>query len=169
MAIFTNFRRLDMGRILAGRVGTIVAAGAIARDVHVIEIRRQPADSGVTVVAVVAADHVVLVLATGGHTVMTGTTGTHYLRVIDGESGDPYIRRVAVFTNVAGLNMSWRLACSFHAVVAAYAVPRDIHVVKIGRKPADRRMTVIACVAAVDMSRMLARRGEPVMAGAAGA
>ena len=43
MAIFTNIRGLNVSRILACRVGAIVAAGTISRDVHVIEIRRQPA------------------------------------------------------------------------------------------------------------------------------
>ena len=56
----------------------------------------------------------------------------------------------------------------FNAVMAAYAVPGDIHVVKIGRQPADRGVTVIAGIAAVDMSRMLAGGGATVMAGATG-
>ena len=43
MAIFANIRGPNVSWVLACRVGAIVAAGTISRDVHVIEIRRQPA------------------------------------------------------------------------------------------------------------------------------
>jgi hypothetical protein len=168
VAIFADFRRLDVGRIFAGRVGTVVAACTITSNVHVIEVRWQPAYSGVTVVTVVAAVYVVRMLASRDQAIMAGATSTHYLRVVDGESGVPHIRRVAVFTDVTCLNMRGWFAGRFYAVMAAYAVPGDIHVVKIRWQPGDRGMTVVACVAAVDVGRMLARCGEPVMAGAAG-
>ena len=157
-----------MGRVLAGRVGAIVTAGAIARDVHMIKIRRQPADGGMTIITIIAAGYVGRMLASRDHTVMAGATSPYYLGVVDGESGSPQVRRVAVFADIACLNMSRRFACSFYAVMAAYAVPGDIHVVKIRRQPGDRGMTVVAGIVAIDMGRMLACCREPIMTGAAG-
>ena len=121
-----------------------------------------------TVVTIVAAVYVGWILTCRDHPIVAGTASTYYLRVVDGESRSPDIRRVAVFTDVTCLNMIQWFADSFHAVMAAYAVPGDIHVVKVRRQPGDRGMTVIACVAAVDMSWVLPGCGEPVMARAAG-
>ncbi len=44
VAILTNIACLDVGRVFAGCVGAVVATGAIAGNVHVIEIRGQPAN-----------------------------------------------------------------------------------------------------------------------------
>ncbi len=43
MAAFANCRRRQVGGRLAGRLGTIVAAGAISGDTTVVEGRRGPA------------------------------------------------------------------------------------------------------------------------------
>jgi len=43
MTVLTDIGRLNMRRILAGRVGTVVATRAIARDVDVVEVGRYPA------------------------------------------------------------------------------------------------------------------------------
>ena len=122
-----------MGWILAGSVGAVVAAGTITCDVHVIEICRQPADCGVTIVAVVAAVYVGWILAACNYAVMTCTTRTHHLRVVDGKYRSPYIRCMAIFADISCLHMGERFARRFYAVVAAYAVSCDIHVVEIRR------------------------------------
>ena len=122
-----------MGRILASSVGTVVAAGAITCDVHVVEIGRQPADCGVTIVAVVATVYVGWMLARRDYAVMTCTTVSHHLGMVHGESGSPYIRRVAIFTDITCLYMGDSFSRSFYAVMTAYAVSCDIHVVEIRR------------------------------------
>jgi len=63
VAVFTHVRSLYVCRVLTGRVCAVMAAKAIARNIHVIEIRRQPRDSAVTVIAVVAAGNMVWRLA----------------------------------------------------------------------------------------------------------
>ena len=72
-----------MGRVLAGRVGAVVAADAVARDIHVIEVGREPGDGCMAVVAVVAARDVRRVLARGSVAVVTGEAGSEHLRVVD--------------------------------------------------------------------------------------
>ena len=108
-----------MGWILASSIGTVVAAGAITCDVHVVEIGRQPADCGVTIVAVVATVYVGWMLAGRDYAVMTCTTGSPHLGMVHGESGCPDIRRVAIFTDTSRPYMGGRSAGSFNAVVTA--------------------------------------------------
>jgi hypothetical protein len=133
MAVFADICGLYVGRVLARRVCAIVTAGAIARDVHVIEIRRQPADCGMTVVTIIAAGYVGRMLASRDHTVMAGTTSPYHLGVVDGKSGSPQVRRVAVFADIACLNMGERFASRFNAVMATDTISCDVHMIEICR------------------------------------
>ena len=72
-----------MGGVLARRIGAVVAADAIARDIDVIEVRRNPRNRCMTVIAVVAARDVRRVLARGGVAVVTGEAGPEDLRVVN--------------------------------------------------------------------------------------
>ena len=83
VAVLTHICRRHVCRVFAGRVGAVVAADAVARDIHVIEIRRDPGDGCMAVVAVVAACDVRRVLARGGVAVVTGEAGPEDLRVVD--------------------------------------------------------------------------------------
>ncbi len=74
---------LDVSRVLARSVRAVVAAEAVARDVHVVEVRGHPGDGRVAVVAVVAARDVRRVFAGGDRAVVAGVTGTHDLCVVD--------------------------------------------------------------------------------------
>ena len=65
--------------------------------------------------------------------------------------------------------MVWRLARRIGAVVTADAVVGDVGVIEIRRYPGNRRMTVVAVVAARDMCRVFASRDGPVVTGDAGA
>ena len=78
-----------MGRVLAGRVGAVVAADAIARDIHMIEIRRDPRNRCVAVVAVIAARYVRRVLARSPIAVVACIAAAKHLCVIDGEYRRP--------------------------------------------------------------------------------
>ena len=42
MAVFADIRGLDMSCSFAGRIGSVVTANAIARDIDMIEVRRNP-------------------------------------------------------------------------------------------------------------------------------
>lgn len=70
MAVFTDVSHLDMCRALAGGVDAIVAAGAIAGDIDVIEVCGRPASRRVTVVTAVTGIKVRLILALGSNAVV---------------------------------------------------------------------------------------------------
>lgn len=169
MAVLTHVTRLHVGRVLACSVGTVMAAEAIARDVDVIEIRRQPGDRGMTIIAIVATRNVRRVLARGCDAIVAGTAGAGNLRMVDEVGRRPYVRVVTVFANVRRLNVCQVLAGSFRAIVAADTVARDVYMVEIGGPPGDRGVTVVARVATGDVRRVLAGCCEAVVAGAADA
>ena len=122
-----------------------------------------------TVITVVAAGYMRRVLPGGRETVVAGAAGADDLRVVDGKYGCPDIGRVAVLTDICRLNVSRALACRAAAVMAAYAIAGNTHVVETRRSPGGRRVTVVAGIAARDVRRVFARRNYAVMTGAAGA
>ena len=83
VAILTNSRCLNVHRILASRVDTVMAAGAVTADIDVIEISRQPGHGRMAVVTIVAAGEMVEVLTGCRDAIVTGSTTTKYLRMID--------------------------------------------------------------------------------------
>ena len=131
VAVFANIRGLDVSWRLTCRIGTVMAAGAITRDIHVIKIRGQPANRGMTVVTVNSTVYMRRGLPGRYHTVMTRSAGSEYLGVIDGEGRLPYVRCMAVFADIGRLNMGERFAGGFNAVVAADTVTGDIDVIKV--------------------------------------
>ena len=70
VAIFANVRRLNVRQVLANRVHAVMAINAIASDVQMIEICRQPAHGAVAVIAVVAAGYMRQVFAEGNDAVV---------------------------------------------------------------------------------------------------
>jgi len=77
-----------------------VTIDSIGRDIGVIEIGWQPADSGVAIVAVVAALDVILVLAGRRRAVMAGAASAQHLCVIDGKAWRPNVRGMAVLAHI---------------------------------------------------------------------
>lgn len=55
VAVLADIRALDVVRILAGRLRTVMTVEALAGNVHVIEIGGQPGDRGMAIVTIVAA------------------------------------------------------------------------------------------------------------------
>lgn len=149
---------------LARGIGAVVAADAISRDIDVIEVRRQPADCRMAILAVVTAVDMIRALAGRDDAVVAGSAGSKDLRVVDGIDRYPDIRCVAVFADVAGLYMGLRLARRVGTVVAAEAISRDVDVIEIRRQPACCRMAVVAVVAAGNVCRVFAGRGEAIVA-----
>ena len=164
VAVLAHIGRLNVRHILARRVGAVVTANAIARDVDVIEVRRQPGDGTVTVIAIVAAGYVRRILASRRDAIVTTATVSDDLGVIDREHRHEYGGRMTVFTNIRRLHVRRVLAGGKRAVVTANAIAGIRRVIECRWQPACCRMTVIAGVAAGDMQRMFADRGDPIVA-----
>ena len=120
------------------------------------------------VVATVVAGDMRRVFARCGKTVMTGAAATQHLCVIDRIDGSPHIAVVTILTDVARLHMRQVFAGSIQAVVAACAIARNIQVVECRRSPGDRRVAVVAGIAAGEVCRVLARSNYAIVTGAAG-
>ena len=110
------------------------------------------------IVAVNTAGNVCRVLTDRYHAVMTGPTGTQYLRVVNGERRCPDVRVVAVLAHIRRRNMRVALANGLHAIVTTDAISCDVHVVEIGGQPTGGRMTIVAGIAARNVRRVLASR-----------
>ena len=169
MTVFANVARLHMRRAFACRVSAVVAAKAVAGDVHVIEVRRQPADRGVTVVAVVAAGDVGRVFAGRRETIVARATRAQNLRMVDYVCRHPDIAVVTVFAHIGGLYVCQILAGGGRSVVATDAITGNTNMVEARGPPAGRRVTVVTGVAAVYVRRVFAGCNEAVMTGATGA
>ena len=133
MAVLADIGRLNMCEVFARSVGAVMAAGAIARDIHVVEIGWQPGNGRMTVIAIGATGDMCRILSARYCAVMTGAAGTQHLRMVDRVYGCPDIRVMAVFANIGSLNMREVLAGSFDTVVATYTITGDSHVIEIGR------------------------------------
>lgn len=72
VAVLADFRCLDMRRVLADCVATVVAAEAIARDVDVIEIGRSPRVGCMAVLTIVAAGDMRRVFTRGKSAIVAG-------------------------------------------------------------------------------------------------
>ncbi len=83
VAILANGRCLNMRRILASCIDTVVAAGTIAGDVDVIEVRWRPGHGCVAIVTIVATREVVEVLTGCCDAVMTGPATAKHLCVVN--------------------------------------------------------------------------------------
>ena len=122
-----------MRQAFAGRVRAVMAARTVAGDAQVIEVRRQPGDGAVTIVAIVAACDVRRVFPACGGAVMTGAARSQYLHVIDGHHRGPEIRGVAALADICRLNVRQAFAGRLRAVMAAYAIAGDVQVVEVRR------------------------------------
>jgi len=169
VAVFADVAGLYMCRVLAGCLGAVVAADTVTGNVDVIEICRQPAGCGVTVVAGVATGNVGGVLAGRRDAIVTGSAGTGHLGVVDGVHRRKSIGIVAVLADVGRCYVRCVLAGRIDAVVTARTIARDIDVVEVGRYPACRRMTVVTIVTAVQVSWIFPGGRSAVMTRAAGA
>ncbi len=158
-----------MRLVLTCCVSAVVATEAIVGDVDVIEVRRNPRDGRVAVVAVVAARDVRRVLARCCSSIVAGAAGTDNLCVVHLVSRHECHVVVTVLADVGGLDMCRVLARGINAVVTAEAVVDNTRVIEIGRYPCRGRMTIIAVVTAIDMRWVLAFCNRAVVTGIAGA
>ena len=73
------------------------------------------------------------VLAGRGDAIVTGAASSQHLRVVHSICRRPYIRVVAVLTDVRCLYVGEVLACRLYTVVATCTVADNIDMVEIGR------------------------------------
>ena len=159
MAVLTDVGRIDVVRPLACRLGAVVAAEAVTRDIHMIEIRRDPRVGGVAIVTVVAARDVRRVFPGGDRAVVTGNAGTNDLDVVHCVGRRPDDVVVAVLADVGRVYVIRTFTSGRRAVVTGDAAVDDVCVIEVRRHPGRRRMTVVAVVAARNVRRVLARGG----------
>ena len=169
VAVLADIGRLHVRGVLARRIGAVVTAETVVRDIDMVKVRRRPRNSCMTVVAVVAAGDVRRMLAGCDYAVMARTAGAEDLRMVNYEDRLPDIGAMAIFTDVAGLDVRLALPRGFDAVMTFSAVAREVHMIEIGRQPGNRRVAIVAVVAARNVRRMLARCRDAVVTGTAGA
>ena len=121
-----------------------------------------------TVVATIVAGDMRRVFACCCKTVMAGAAATQHLCVIDCVDGSPHVTVVAILTDVARLYMCQVFAGGIQTVVAARAIARNIQVIECRWSPGDRRVAVIAGIAAGEVCRVLARSNYAIVTGTAG-
>jgi len=100
VAILAHVGRRDMRGALADSFHTIMAADAVASDIHMIKVGGYPAGRRMTVIAIFAAGNMGRVFAGCCDAVMARAAGTKHLRVIDSASGFKGHGAVAVFTDI---------------------------------------------------------------------
>ena len=116
-----------------------------------------------------AAGDVCRRLASRDIAVVTGLASTNYLGVVDHCRWRPNIHAMTIFTNRGCLNVCDMLASRIRTVMAIYTIAGDGRVIKIGWRPANGCVAVVAVVATGEMRRMLASRCDPIVTGAAAA
>lgn len=70
VAVFANVAGLDVGRVLALRLCTVMAAEAVSHNVYMVEVCWNPASRCMTIIAGVTAGYVRRILAGGGHAIV---------------------------------------------------------------------------------------------------
>lgn len=133
MAVLADVCRLRMGRVFTRRVGAIVATEAITRDIYMVEIRGQPADGAVAIVAIVAAGNVVGTLAFRNPTIVAGDTRAKHLGVVHHKHREEYRCAVAVFANIGRQRVRRTFSGRGSTIMAVDAVTRDARVIEVSR------------------------------------
>jgi len=165
VAVVAGVATRDMTGMLAGRHGAVMAGGAGADHLCVINgVGRSPLHPVMTVGADVGRIDVRRRFARRIHAVVAteAVTGDVYMVEIGGHPGD---RGVAVVAGVAALDMCRILAHSDRAVVAGTARADDLRVIHdVSRRPDHIVMTILADIARVDVTGTFAGRLDAVMA-----
>jgi len=87
VAVFADIRSLNVCRVLTDCVRAVMAADTGTGDVQMVEIRRQPTDRAVTIIACIAAGNVRCVLTACDHPVVARAAITCYLCVVNRHGG----------------------------------------------------------------------------------
>jgi len=170
MAIVTVISAGNMGPVLAGCRYAIVTGATGTQHLRVVngEYRRK-CIGGMTVVTDVCRGDVLLVLADCIGAVVTGVAGTEDLRMVNRKYRRKCIGGMAVLTDVRCRHVPLVLAGRVRAVMTGETIPRDIRMIEGRRKPASRRVAIVAGIPAGHVVRCLASGNNAVMTVAADA
>jgi hypothetical protein len=135
VTVLANVRGLDVQRVLAGRVGAVVAADTVAGDINVIESRRTPGHRRMAIVTGIIAGNVGGVFSGSYDAIMTGAATANYLCMVHGKHRHENVTGMAILADIAGLDMGKVLAHGFDAVVTIDAIAGDTDVIEIRRQP----------------------------------
>lgn len=91
VAVFTNVTGLNMCSILGGRIRAVMTVYTVVRDVYMAEVRRQPSDRRVTVIAVITAGEMRRVLSNRRDAIVTRITRSQNLHVVNSECRCPQV------------------------------------------------------------------------------
>jgi len=138
VAVLADVCCLNVSKVFANSVGTVVAVDAATRDVDMVKIRRQPANRRMTIVAIFSAGYVVGIFPGCRQAIMTGATCPGYLYMVYGVDRRKCVGVVAVLADVGGLDVCQILAGRIRTVVTAGTVVSDVYVVEIRWYPAKR-------------------------------
>lgn len=121
VAGLTKIRRLDMSGILARGRHTVVAALAIASDIGMIKVRRQPAVCRMAIITGFRTGNMIRRFARSAHAVVTRTATSQHFDVVYPDRGNPHCRSMATLTEISGLNMIDRPSGSGQSIMATDA------------------------------------------------
>jgi len=165
MAVLAKIGRLNVRQVLADRVSAVVAAEAVRGDIDMIEVRRNPANRRMAVIAVVATTDMSRILAFGDRAVMAGVTGADNLGVIYPVCRCESDCVVAVIASIAGVYVLRVLANCYGPVVTGTARADHLCMVHlVCRCERHIVMAVFANAARLNMRRILAGSIYTVMA-----
>jgi hypothetical protein len=105
MTILTDIGRLDMLGMLPGSGSAIMTARAVSGNRRVVKIRRRPTIGRVTALAVISARDMQCMLACGSHTIMTATTGSDHICMVNTNNRCPGGVTVTILADVCRLYM----------------------------------------------------------------
>lgn len=100
MAVLAQVGSHCVHRAFARCVDAVVAGRAARHDVRVIEVRRDPCNCRMAVVAVMAGGNMVRMFSRRGNAVVTASAAAQNLGVVDEDHGLPCTGAVAVFAHV---------------------------------------------------------------------
>ena len=126
---------------------------AIAGDIGMIEVGRQPGHCGVAIVTIVAAGYMICILAGCRRAVVTRSAAADHLRVVDSHHRRKACRAVTIFANITGLYVCRTLADATGSVVAAHAITDNTDMIESCRYPCSRVVTGIALIVRGNVSR----------------
>jgi len=154
--------RIVLMAIRALQVCTMILR--LIRECCVTVIRRRPAVGGVADIALLRGAEMIRILPCRCNAIVAASARSQDLAVIHFQNRCKRVGCMAVLADIRCLHVSLVLASRVCAVVTAETVAGDIHVIKVRGHPANRTVTVIAVVATGDMSLVLARRGDAIVA-----
>ena len=127
-----------MRQILARRLNSVMAAGAIAGDPDVVEVGWKPTGRRMAIITIITGRYVRQMFAGRRCTVVARATGANNLRVVHGVGRCEQGGVVTVFAHIAALYMRWPFADRINAIVATGAVIDDTQMIEVRRPPCDR-------------------------------